>query len=340
MRMFYKCLIGSLSLLVLLGCRSTETVPVEAEATKPVPAYEAVTDAPHVHAWTEATCTEPKTCSLCGAIEGEPEGHDFTEATCTEPKTCSRCGASEGEPKEHDLSGVTCTEAGVCPRCGKTTEPLGHDWVEATCTLPKTCRRCGLTEGEAPGHRMEDGVCTQCGYTVFQPFRGTGDAVLNDVQTGNGIYRVHITLSDESDLTVWAYDANGKADLIVCKRDRYDGSALLFGEAPFTFDIFSRAPWELAIEQLDLTTDTAFSGAKDYVTDLCPLTSGVYRFTHCGRDDFTVWVYTTDGETLLVQERSGPCTIEQTINVPEGSFAFFVVRTNAAWTIERIGDPE
>ena len=46
----------------------------------------------HEHKWTEATCTEPKTCTECGKTEGEPLGHKWKEATCTEAKTCSVCG--------------------------------------------------------------------------------------------------------------------------------------------------------------------------------------------------------------------------------------------------------
>ncbi len=113
----------------------------------------------HEHTWVEADCTTPKTCSSCGATEGEALGHDWKEASCTEPKTCSRCGATEGEA-------------------------LGHDWKEASCTEPKTCSRCGATEGEALGHVFGDTVtlkepsctetgiekstCTRCGETVEQ----------------------------------------------------------------------------------------------------------------------------------------------------------------------------
>lgn len=75
------------------------------------------------HIWKDATCTEPKTCAICEATEGEPAGHKWKEATCTEPKTCTVCGAMEGTPAE-------------------------HVWIEATLTTPKTCEICGATEGE------------------------------------------------------------------------------------------------------------------------------------------------------------------------------------------------
>jgi len=74
------------------------------------------------HEWTEATCTTPKTCSLCDATEGEAPGHKWLDATCTAPKTCKNCDATDGEA-------------------------LGHDWAEATTEAPTTCTRCKVTEG-------------------------------------------------------------------------------------------------------------------------------------------------------------------------------------------------
>ncbi len=65
----------------------------------------------HTHSWKDATCTAPKTCSICGKTEGEPLAHSWTDATCTAPKTCSICGETEGEPLEHIWDqGVTTQE--------------------------------------------------------------------------------------------------------------------------------------------------------------------------------------------------------------------------------------
>ena len=35
------------------------------------------------HNWVDATCTEPRYCSLCRLVEGDPLGHSFVEGTCT-----------------------------------------------------------------------------------------------------------------------------------------------------------------------------------------------------------------------------------------------------------------
>ncbi|MBQ3013820.1 MAG: leucine-rich repeat domain-containing protein [Clostridia bacterium] len=111
------------------------------------------------HAWTDATCELPKTCSKCGTTEGEALGHTWVDADCDTPKTCSVCGTTEGEA-------------------------LGHSWVDADCETPKTCSGCGATEGEALGHSYgawvttknptddDEGekqkVCGSCGDTVVE----------------------------------------------------------------------------------------------------------------------------------------------------------------------------
>lgn len=99
------------------------TTPTTESTTKP--ATEPTT---HVHSFSAATCTSPKTCS-CGATEGNANGHKWKEATCTSPKTCTICEKTEGSVAE-------------------------HSWTKATYTSPKTCSSCGATEGnplEIPG---------------------------------------------------------------------------------------------------------------------------------------------------------------------------------------------
>ena len=57
------------------------------------------------HTFQEATCTQAKTCSKCGATEGEALGHTFQEATCTQAKTCTRCGSAEEALRQIDDKG-------------------------------------------------------------------------------------------------------------------------------------------------------------------------------------------------------------------------------------------
>ena len=45
-----------------------------------------ITACSHEHKYSEATCTEPKTCTICGETEGEALGHTVDIGIC------SRCG--------------------------------------------------------------------------------------------------------------------------------------------------------------------------------------------------------------------------------------------------------
>lgn len=99
---------------------------------------------PHTHTWVDATTAAPKTCSECGATEGEPIDpstikHTWVAATCTTPKTCSVCGETEGELAE-------------------------HKWRTADCVTPKTCSVCETTEGKADPaiHTTACGRCEKC----------------------------------------------------------------------------------------------------------------------------------------------------------------------------------
>lgn len=79
------------------------------------------------HRWSDADCTNPRLCTVCGKEKGERLPHDYAPATCTQPATCRVCGAVSGEA-------------------------LGHAWQSATCTEPETCARCGEHNGENLGH--------------------------------------------------------------------------------------------------------------------------------------------------------------------------------------------
>ena len=94
------------------------------------------------HSYADATCTAPKTCTVCGYESGSANGHSWKDATCTDPKTCTVCNATEGNAN-------------------------GHDWNDATCTAPKTCKVCSATEGNANGHAWDnacDTDCNTCGH--------------------------------------------------------------------------------------------------------------------------------------------------------------------------------
>ena len=79
---------------------------------------------PHEHKWSDATCTDPKICEVCGETEGNAVGHDFTEADCDSPKTCRICNETEGEAIGHDWQADEKTGIVICVRddCNKVKD--------------------------------------------------------------------------------------------------------------------------------------------------------------------------------------------------------------------------
>lgn len=94
--------------------------------------------------------------------------HDWEEATCNSPKTCALCGEIEGANLEHDWEGATCNSLKTCVLCGKTEGKLSeHDWIEATCVSLKTCRYCGIETGKEAEHNLDNnGKCKVCSEQI------------------------------------------------------------------------------------------------------------------------------------------------------------------------------
>lgn len=112
------------------------------------------------HEWTEATCTAPKTCTLCGLTEGETLGHSWQEADCVTAKTCVRCDLKEGSLLGHSWKEATCTDAKTCTLCAVTEgNPLDHTWVgETTLYTAPSCAVCGITGETLPGYLAQNGL--------------------------------------------------------------------------------------------------------------------------------------------------------------------------------------
>ena len=109
------------------------------------------------HEWQDATCIAPKTCRICGAIEGDvnPNAHPETvtdDIVCYD-RNCSACGAviAPGHPEEKGYHNFD--ENHRCGNCGKTEcELFGHTpGAEATKTEAQTCTVCGVVLKEATG---------------------------------------------------------------------------------------------------------------------------------------------------------------------------------------------
>ncbi len=92
------------------------------------------------HTWVDATCTTPKTCSGCGATEGEPLGHT-EEIVAGKAATCTEAGITDG--KKCSVCDEILVAQEEIPALDHTEETVAGK--EASCT------ETGLTEGKKCG---------------------------------------------------------------------------------------------------------------------------------------------------------------------------------------------
>ena len=105
-------------------------------------------ETPCEHDWVDATCSTPKTCSVCGETEGEANGHT-EETVAGTPATCTEAGKTDG--KKCSVCGETIVEQTAIAALGHTEETVAG--TSATCT------EAGMTEGKK---------CTVCGETTVE----------------------------------------------------------------------------------------------------------------------------------------------------------------------------
>lgn len=103
--------------------------------------------------------------------------HNYAEATCTKPKTCTLCGATTGSVIEHDWQFTTCTQNKACTVCGNEiiNSAPGHRWSRASCTEPERCTVCNEVGAAALGHYMNFTKCGRngCDYVDYSSIAGT-----------------------------------------------------------------------------------------------------------------------------------------------------------------------
>lgn len=118
-----------------------------------------VLEEPHTHTpsdWRITQVYHYQVCTTCGEFLFSEDHCGGTE-TCTEPATCTVCGALYGEAQGHRWSPTFLhkEEGGhgwICADCHGISELYPHKGGTATCTQKATCTECGYSYGKLAAH--------------------------------------------------------------------------------------------------------------------------------------------------------------------------------------------
>ena len=138
------------------------------------------------HTWKDATCTAPKTCTVCGATTGDPAPHTPADGWKSDKdghwKACKDCGTVIGEKIAHtpDRTEADYENPVLCTECDYEISPKRPD-VDVTVTIPfsMTVKKTGEA---APGKET-----FKLGFAGMMP-DGLKDfvAIVNDTIETNG----------------------------------------------------------------------------------------------------------------------------------------------------------
>ena len=158
----------------------------------------------HVHAWSDATCTSPKTCTDCGATEGNALGHNYISEVTKQP---------------------TCTIAGVktyiCFACGDSyTESIPATGVHIyDDEYDPTCNECGVVRDvpEKPveilyGDADGDGSVTVGDVVLLQQYLAEWDVPVHEAAAdanGSGFITVGDVILLQQYLAEWDVTLGG-----------------------------------------------------------------------------------------------------------------------------------
>lgn len=148
--------------------------------------------------------------------------HAYAEATCTKPKTCTKCGATTGSAADHTWENTSCTTPKACSVCGENLigSIPGHQWQNATCTEPEKCSVCNETQGAALGHSVELTKCAYCDHTDYSAIAKTyPNITAYDGKTGEDLEVTNVSVSSSG---VLSFTFNGTSYAITIKQKNYD----------------------------------------------------------------------------------------------------------------------
>ncbi|MBQ8341609.1 MAG: hypothetical protein IJY22_04425 [Clostridia bacterium] len=255
---------------------------------------------------TEATCTaagaKEHTCRFCGSVETVTVpalSHDWKEASCTEPKTCKLCAATEGEAPGHIGGVATCQDLAICTICNTaygekstTNHTNPGEWCPAGVTTHvRVCLDCG--GGEEAEHVYDESGCTICGYGCAHVWSDT-------LSNGDGTHTKTCVKDATHKVTESCYGGEATCtDRALC-----EGCHTAYGET-------KDHSWNAGSETKSATCLEAGERALTCIICSATKTEAIPALGHNMTDAVTAPTCTTKGYTTHTCDNEG-CTVSYT----------------------------
>lgn len=174
------------------------------------------------HSYSSATCTRPKTCTVCGKVSGSKLGHSYSNAC---DKTCNRCKAIRKVPA-HKYSNKCDTSCNVCKATRKITHTYKTIITQATQKangkVVKKCSVCNKVSNTAVIKKIKSVKLSKTEYVY------NGKTKTPTVTVKNSAGK---KLNKNTDYTVKYAVGNknvGKHKVTVTFKGKYSGSKVLY----------------------------------------------------------------------------------------------------------------
>lgn len=165
---------------------------------------------------------------------------------------------------------------------------------------------------------------------------GKGDDVIKITVKTPWFYRCTATHTGKSNFAIKSTIGNNKI-LDVNEIGKFTGSfpLVLFDATTVTLEITADGPWTITLVPLLYGNVTEMTGTGMYVSNLFPVEDGkIFQFTHSGKSNFAVYIVTTDGQDLLINE-IGKYNGKKLVDMAADGFGFWVIHADGKWTIKK-----
>lgn len=189
------------------------------------------------------------------------------------------------------------------------------------------------------GETYLEATPSECPVATPEPFdaiekSGSGDDVVS-VSLPDGVYVMATAHNGDGNYSIWDCVGTDK-NLPVNTIGAYSGTHILFG-GDHDFEITASGDWSLEINEMNEIDTFQCGGSGDTCIGYYTASeddSAPYRFTHDGERNFTIWMYTSETQDLLVNE-IGTYEGKKLLRFSDGEVVVMQVTADGRWSISK-----